>query len=245
MPVELQAAERGRRAGAGRAPWPDRALSLAYRAAQRLFVCDVSSLLVLELADLRPQVAEPEIDLRFLTAPEVADWGCDADNQLSPLFALRMQSGVDRCIGAVSGSKLLAYAWLATGSIEAEHNCGRARRSGVALSFPDATAFVYKGYTRPEARGLGLYTAILTSALLQLAPQGITRLITTAEWNNTAALAACRRLGFRKVGGIGRFGCGPLTCTCVPAGARRYDLRMGRQAHVIPRSVSASPWQTN
>ena len=215
---------------------PPRALAALYHAAGRAMVCDVTRLMVLERDQAREVPVDPRLQLRFLTPDEVRASAGDPASELAPEFAGRMATGLDRCFAALDGDRLLAYAWLATGSIEAEHNRGRRPASGVAVSFPADTAFVYNAFTRPSERGHHLYSAILIAALRELSPLGITRLLDTADWTNTAALRACRRAGLRQVGLVGRFGCGPLRLTLKPRGAARLGIRFGRDSDTHSRS---------
>ncbi len=215
-----------------------RALSLLYRAAQRVFVCDISQLMLLDRVQLRAPAVEPQFTFRLLNAGEVARLAADRENELPVVFAERIQSGRDLCHAAFSGEHLAAYVWLAAQSIEAEHNSGRNRRSGVAVSFPADTVFVYKAFTRPEFRGHGLYSALLERSLHVLEARGVSRLVTTAEWNNHAALHVCRRLGFESLGTILRFACGPLAFTIKPPLARQLNIRLGRSARVEARATN-------
>jgi hypothetical protein len=159
----------------------------------------------------------------------------DLQNELTSEFSCRLLAGRDRCYAALIRDRLAAYIWLASGSIEAEHNRGRTAASGVALSFPADAAFVYKAYTRNEYRGRRLYAALLAGAMRELSAEGVTRLITTADWTNDAALAACRRLGFVELGKIGRYACGCCSLTTSPPKAHGLGIRIGRRALIEPR----------
>lgn len=212
-------------------------LELAYRAVGRLMTCDITRLMVLNSEDARPPQIDPALEIRFLSAEEVARFACDPANDLDPSFAERMTCRRDVCCAALDDGQLAAYAWLALGSIEADMNRGRKNDSGVALSFNRRAAFVYKAYTRPEYRGLRLYAACLADGLASLQPRGVRQLLATAEWTNRAALSACHGLGFRDLGTIVRLVWGPLRFTRGPRAGQALGIRLGRRARVHPRIV--------
>jgi hypothetical protein len=218
-----------------------RALAWFYRLARRAITCDLSRLMVLDRVDMREIAVDSEARYRFLSPSDVETFADDPANELTSEFTCRLASGRDRCYAALLRGRLAAYIWLATGSIEAEHNRGRTAASGVPISFPANSVFVYKAYTRSEYRGRRLYAALLAGAMRELTSEGVTRLITTADWTNDAAVAACRRLGFRELGKIGRYACGGCSMTSRPPEARELGIRIGRQARGdVRRMVCAS-----
>jgi hypothetical protein len=196
--------------------------------------------LVLDRSQLQSWEVERRFTFRLLDPHEVNHFATDRVNELTSELADRMQAGRDLCYAAFGQERLAAYIWLALGSIEAEHNRGRSPRSGVAVSFPPDAAFVYKAFTRPEVRGQRLYPAMLAGALDVLEPRGITRLITTADWTNQAALNSCHWLGFQNLGTIVRFACGSAGCTFTPGMAQRLGIRLGRTARVDSRSQTGA-----
>lgn len=214
-----------------------RALAWLYRATQHAITCDVSRLMVLDRDEMREIAVDPEARYRFLSPSDVEAFSEDPANELSSEFSCRLAGGRDRCYAALLRGRLAAYIWLASGSIEAEHNRGRTAASGVPISFPPDAAFVYKAFTRTEFRGRRLYAALLAGAMQELACEGISRLISTADWTNEAAVTACRRLGFRELGRIGRYACGGCSMTTKPPEASELGIRIGRKAHVDPRRM--------
>lgn len=214
----------------------------SYRLAQRFMVLDVTELLVLERDRLSASVeVDSEATFQFLTADEVRRFAFNPSNDLDPALASRLVLGKDACFGALVGDRLAAYAWLAFGSIEAAHNRGSDIRSGVALSFPDHMAFVYKAFTHPDFRGRGLYAQLGRLALLELSDRGITALVATADWTNRAALASCYRIGYQSLGKICRLGLGGLLFTRSPRAGRRIGIRFGHRAKVHSRSTATMP----
>ena len=209
---------------------------LAYRAAQRTMTCDVTRLMCLDAARALPVTIDDRFSFRFLTADEVRGHSFDSANHLASSFAERMLRGRDLCYAALEGGALAGYAWLALGSIEAEQNRGRKPNSGVAVSFGADTAFVYKAFTRPEFRGRRLYSACLVGALGELAPRGICKLLVTADWTNRAALAGCRRAGFRELGSVARFGWPGATFTLTPRGTAALGIQLGSRVRADART---------
>lgn len=235
----------GKSANHGR--WLSRAGDVAYRAAQRAMTLDVTRLLSLNAGRARRLSVDGQFEFRFLSADEVARYASDPAHELPESFAERLQGGRDLCLAAFSGHALAGYLWLALDSIEAEQNRGRQPNSGVAVSFDARTAFVYHAFVRPEYRGRNLYAACLVLALRALMARGVRRLVVTADWTNRAALAGCRRAGFRELGLVWRFGWRGAMFTFAPARARRLGIRLGRKARPRRRepAVNSLPSPSN
>ena len=124
--------------------------------AQRVMTLDVTHLMRLDSERVSlPDNGPGEFSFRFMAAKGRTTLLRVSRTVLSLEFADRIESGVDYCFAALSGDRLAAYAWYALGSIEAEHNRGGTVSSGVAMSFPDNMAFMYKGFTHPDFRGQG------------------------------------------------------------------------------------------
>ena len=75
---------------------------------------------------------------------------------------------------------------------------------------PPKAAYIYESFTRPEARGLGLYPLALMSIGEALATEGIERLFVGVEADNAPSLRAITKAGFE------------------PAFSLRYRRRFGR-----------------
>ena len=211
---------------------------LIYKAIQRLMTLDVTHLMRLDLEHtVLPSAAPSNFVFRFLTADDIRHFA-EMQNELSAEFADRVESGRDFCFAALSKGQLAGYAWYAIGSIEAEHNRGGSLDSGVAMSFPDHMAFMYKGFVHPEFRGKGLYGHINARALEQLEPRGVTSVISTADWSNQSALNCCWRLGYQNLGLIWRGGWGRLMATLPPRQGRSLGISFGHGALVHPRTQS-------
>lgn len=209
---------------------------IAYRAAQRAIVLDVTHLLWLEPGAVRelPPV-DSQWSFRFLSADEVAGHALDPANSLSLGLAHRLRAQHDLCFAALTGEVLAAYIWLALGSIEAEQHRGRRPDPGLALSFPPDVAFVYHAFTRADYRGRRLVPHCLARALAELAPLGVGQLFSTTDWTNTAALRSFRRLGFHDLGRVWRWGLPSQIYTHVPRAAGERGVLFEPQAIIQPR----------
>jgi hypothetical protein len=156
-------------------------------------------------------------------------------NILEPAHADRIAGGRDSCFAAIEEDRLAAYAWFARGSIEAENNRGGQENSGVAVSFPDHVAFMYKGFTLPDYRGLGLYRRINRLAMLGLGVHGVQYLLSTLDWTNHAAYRSCRQIGFVQLGRLWRWGWNCSMHTTAPRAAKQLGCRFGEAAIVNER----------
>ncbi len=211
-----------------------RIFTSAYKIGQRIATLDVTHLMRLDLETASPPPEPPGFTFRFVTAKEITSF-TSSENDLPPELAARVDLGFDFCFAALADDQLASYAWFALGSIEAEHNRGEKLNSGVAMSFPEELAFMYKGFTYPEFRGKGLYGHVSTKALQGLQPHGVSTVISTADWSNESALKSCWRLGFKDLGLVWRAGVGPLMVTHAPRKGKSLGIKFGRKAVVRPR----------
>ena len=209
--------------------------SIVYRAARKVMTLDVTAAVWLDRHRLILPELEPELAVRFLTPADVQRLALDPANDLPAAMAPRAECGRDFCMAVLCGDRLAAYAWFALGSIEAEHQRGPQPNSGVAVSFPSAVAFMYKGYTHPDFRGCGLYGAVVGSGLVALEPHGVKSVLSTMDWTNGPARIALSRIGFEELGLCWRWGWGDWMHTWAPRAARRRGASFGSQAVVEPR----------
>jgi hypothetical protein len=205
--------------------------TLLSRAASRCATLNVGRLLWLEAERISPPPpSESGFCYRLLTAEELPRFAVDPTHELDPGFAERLRRGHDFCFAALAGPQLAAYAWFALRSIEPEH-CG-----GVTLSFPADVAYTYKGFTRPEFRGLGLYGQVISQGLRGLAGHGVDKLLASVEWTNWASLKSCYRLGYVDLGPLVALGRGRWRIVVPPKAARRRGIRFGRSAELRSKS---------
>ncbi len=203
---------------------------LADRIGARLMNLGVSEVVWLELGDIKLSGAPPAgFEFRFLTPSEIAAF-VGAENELSDEHVARAAAGRDLCFAALQNDRLAGYGWYALGSIEAVH-C-----DNTALSFPNDVAYMYKGFTHPDFRGLRLHGFAMRLALEALAAErGVTRLVSTVGWLNFASLKSCDRLGYRRLGRMTKFGWGPCSAGRYPTAAKQRGIRFGRHADLSNR----------
>lgn len=142
--------------------------------------------------------AMPAFTFRTITAAEVAEYARDPENDLEPEIVARAADTRNTCFAALDGDRLAAYGWYARDWIEPEH-C-----YGFGLRMPPHVAYMYKGFTHPDYRGLRLHGIAMGLALRELSTQGVTALISTVEWTNEASLRSCDRLGYRRLGAVAK-----------------------------------------
>ena len=203
---------------------------LTDRVGARLVNLGVSEVVWLELADIKLSGEPPAgFEFRWLTPDEIATCVCE-ENELSEHHVARAAAGHDLCFAALQNDRLAGYGWYALGSIEAVH-C-----DNTALSFPSDVAYMYKGFTHSDFRGLRLHGFAMRLALEALAAErGITKLVSTVSWLNFASLKSCERLGYRCLGRMTKVGWGPCSTGHYPAAARKLGIRFGRRADLSNR----------
>lgn len=180
---------------------------LVYRLVQRVMVLDVTYLMVMDTQRVaKRDTTDGSLTFRFLDRDEVQRFANEPSNEIDAGMAQRVKSGCDFCYAALRQNQLISYCWLALDSIEAAHNRGARRESGVGLSFSRNAAFVYKGFTRKEFRGCGIYPQLMRRVCGAMQGEGVDYILSTTDWTNHSALRGCDRSGKEKLGMIWRFG---------------------------------------
>ena len=191
---------------------------------------------VVELITLDPQSDEiksdPAFEFRFLSADEVESFCDDPVNDLSLQMADRIRHGQDHCFAALQDNRLAAYGWYATGCIEGEHN------HDTPMSYPPTMAYMYKGFTHPEFRGHRLHGIGMALALQNLAPMGVTSLVSTVDWANHASLKSCDRLGYKRLGRMIVIGKTSPQVLRSPKISQSLGVRLGANAERRPTWVA-------
>lgn len=202
------------------------------RVGSRVFNLGVDEVVWLDVERIKLVGAPPEgFEFRFLSAAELSSFASE-ENELTKANVERAAAGHDLCFAALKDGRLAGYGWYALGCVEAEH-C-----DGIPLSYPRDVAYMYKGFTHPDFRGLRLHGFAMRLALEALAAErGIRHLVSTVGWLNWASLKSCDRLGYERLGRMTRYGwkwCGGV---CSPKAARERGVRFGRQADLSPRGL--------
>ena len=169
---------------------------------------------------LATAASAPGFCFKELTPAELAEYARDPSNDLEPEVVNRAGDGRNICYAALDGPRLAAYGWYARESIEAEH-C-----FGFELALPSDVAYMYKGYTHPDYRGLRLHGITMGLALKHLSHNGVQSLISTVNWTNDASLRSCGRSGYRRMGQLIRCRVGRWEPHLVTAKARRQGVQV-------------------
>jgi len=176
----------------------------ASRLLKQFMVFDVSHLMLQDAREVSVPKHNADVECRFITADEVRVFAKDPNCDIDPSIAERLATGYDFCFGGILDGTLVSYCWLATHSIEKEHNKDtESSRAGIALSYPDAYAFRYKGFTHPDYRGRRIYQRVGTEACLAMQELGVRYILSTAEFINYGALKSSYRSGYEYLGLLG------------------------------------------
>jgi ribosomal protein S18 acetylase RimI-like enzyme len=175
-----------------------------------------------------PLQASGAVEARFLGREELRRFAADPANELGPDF-VASAAPHHLCFGALAGDRLAAYGWYALGAIGAEHTFG------LALSYPDDMAYMYKGFTHPAYRGARLHGVLMAQALRHLAERGIRTLVSLVDWTNTASLRSCERIGYVRLGRLARIQLRGYEFLRVPHRATRLGIRFGAAAQPATR----------
>ena len=200
------------------------------RLVYRVLGIEVVQVVWLDVADLRQA---PRKDSRFtfrsLSADEVHKFAADPANQFPDRAAQRAASGHNLCFAALDGNRLAAYGWYALASPEAKH------------VYPTDVAYVSEGRTLPDYRGDRLHGATMGLALQQLADRGVTKLLASVHWTNTASLRSCTRIGYVCLGRRWTIPLGSREVVTTPHRARRLGVRFKSTGTLPPRRSAMDP----
>ena len=94
-----------------------------------------------------------------------------------------------RCFFVFGGDELLHASWVTTGA-------AWTREIRAYIVPPAGDAYVYESFTRPEARGRGVYPFALRGICASGAAEGVTRVWVAVESGNAPSLKAIRKAGF-------------------------------------------------
>lgn len=115
-----------------------------------------------------------------------------------------------QCFFVFGGDELLHASWVTTGA-------AWTREIAAYIVPPERDAYVYESFTRPEARGRGVYPFALRGICAWGAEAGVERVWVGVESGNAPSLKAIRKAGFE------------------PAYEMRYGRRLGRLTLVVEK----------
>ena len=170
---------------------------------RKLTSLEISRLLILS----KPPATEIcDLNIRFVDVNQYRCLATQEKNNLKPELAGRLNSGNDRCLVASRDGQVVAHAWFAIDSIEAEHNHSGDPRSGVALEFPEDVAFLYNLHVQWTTRSDEVVDHLLSVAWNTLSVHSVRRILTSTDWLDHTRLQQFESAGFRKLGLVYRFG---------------------------------------
>ncbi len=122
----------------------------------------------------------------------------------------RRLSGATHCFLVESGDDLLHASWVTT-------SAAWTREIEAFVVPPPGDAYVYESFTRPEARGRGVYPFALSGICSWAAEAGLSAVWVAVESANPASLRAIRKAGFE------------------PSYSMRYSRRLGRLTLLVEK----------
>jgi hypothetical protein len=119
---------------------------------------------MLDANDAVVPVVHDDVEFDFLTKDDVCSLIQDGTNGLEASLADRMSSRGDLCFAARANNRLAGYVWIAFDQVDPESNRGASWLTGVGVSFPESTCFMYKGFVHREFRGRQIYGRLMSRA---------------------------------------------------------------------------------
>jgi RimJ/RimL family protein N-acetyltransferase len=154
--------------------------------------------------------------VRRATAADAERYESDVGTESAATFIGRLTRCTD-CLLIVERERILHSTWVTRAG-------AWTRELRRYVCPPSGDAYVYESFTRPEARGRGLYPLALRALCAELARAQVHRVWVGVENRNVASLRAVTKAGFEI------------------AGAVRYRRRLGRLALVAIDHHDAGPF---
>lgn len=104
------------------------------------------------------------------------------------------------CFGVFCDDKIIAYAWVGTGLIPAEHNCNGHPWTGLSFEPLPSYAYLFAAFVSEAFRGRRVYSAMLAGIAANIARGNTCELLLTVDANNRSAIRSVDRMGFRTIG---------------------------------------------
>ena len=150
-----------------------------------------SDVLILYVRGPAPSGEElPGLEFRPATSGDAARYARDIGTDSATSFARRL-SNRTRCFVVDDGDLLLHASWVTTAG-------AWTRELRAYLVPPEGDAYIYESFTRPEARGRGLYPFALRNIIGWAQGSGIVRLWVGVEEHNPASIRSVTKAGFEE-----------------------------------------------
>lgn len=148
--------------------------------------------LVILLRATDPRDADPSpLEIREASPDDARAYARDIGSYTADAFTKRLTEK-NSCYLAFEGGRVLHASWCATRPTWTEE-------LRTYLSPPPGDAYVYESFTRPDARGRGIYPLVLSAIADDLFDRGIGRIWIGVDAGNEASLRAIRKAGFAEV----------------------------------------------
>ncbi|HEX2295289.1 MAG TPA: GNAT family N-acetyltransferase [Actinomycetota bacterium] len=134
---------------------------------------------------------DPGLALRVASAADGELYERAIGTESAATFRRRL-TATTRCFFVEGGDGLLHASWVTTGA-------AWTREIDAYVVPPPGDAYVYESFTRPEARGRGVYPFALLGICEWAAGAGVTTVWVAVEAGNAPSLKAIRKAGFERV----------------------------------------------
>ena len=135
-------------------------------------------------------VAAPGLELRAAGPDDGERYAADIGTESAASFRERLRAC--RCFVITDNKHFLHSTWVTT-------SAAWTRELRTYLAVPQGHAYTYESFTRPDARGWGLYPLALKGICAQVGAEGVTTVWVAIEGRNTASLKAVGKAGFEPV----------------------------------------------
>lgn len=132
------------------------------------------------------------IECQVLSEQQALEFVNDPLLELTAAWVRNAYARAGVCIGAIEGTRLLGYTWLAFG--DTRYACG------VSIRFDGRFRYSYKSFVRPECRGQRIAQALHAFADRPELRRGRSYALNFVELDNHASLTALERSGSRTLG---------------------------------------------
>lgn len=133
-----------------------------------------------------------DLSFRRATHSDAVIYAREIGTDSIPSFRARLSSPTTTCYLVLDGDVVVHATWCTTGA-------AWTRELGRYLCPPPGDAYVYESFTRPEARGRGVYPFALSSIAADLGGAGVQRVWVAVEDGNHPSLRAVAKGGFSPV----------------------------------------------
>lgn len=152
---------------------------------------------------------DPGLVLRRATVSDADEYARSIGTDAAATFRRRL-TPTTGCFLVHGDDGLLHASWVTTGA-------AWTREIDAYLAPPDGDAYVYESFTRPEARGRGVYPFALAGICAWARDAGVGNVWVAVEQGNAPSLKAIRKAGFEESYTI------------------RYSRRLGRLTLVVEK----------